>query len=148
MQATSGPIEVLGVEFDGQARFDGRIAEELERLEDESVVKVLAVLLVHKDATTSELQALDLEAAADGEVTDVLAGNGAAAEHSTLLDALGLSLEDVHDMAAGLSPGTSAGLILLEHLWARDLRDAIRATHGTPFLDGFVTRAPSPQAGG
>jgi hypothetical protein len=147
MQATSGPIEVLGVEFDGEARFDGRIAGELERLEGESLVKILAVLFVHKDEATGEIEALDLEAGPDGEVSDVLAGGGAA-RHSTLLDALGLTLEDIRDMATGLSPGTSAGLILIEHLWARELHEAIRATHGTPFLEGFVTRAPSPQAGG
>jgi hypothetical protein len=148
MQATSGPIEVLGVEFDGDARFEGQIAGELERLERDSLVKVLAVLFVRKDATTGELEALDLETAEDGEVTDVLAGDAAAAEHSTLLSALGLSLDDVYQMAADLDAGTSAGLILMEHLWARGLHEAIRDTHGTPFLQGFLMRQGSPQAGG
>jgi hypothetical protein len=148
MQPSSGPIEVLGVEFDGDARFEGRIAGELERLERESLVRILAVLLVHKDAASGRLEVLDLEAGAGGEVTDLLAGDRSAAEHSTLLDALGLSLDDVHQMAADLDAGTSAGFILLEHTWARELHEAIRDTHGTPFLQGFLNRQGSPQAGG
>src|SRR4051812_31133632 len=143
MQEISGPVEVLGVEFDAQARFEGAIADELARLEAEGLVRILATLIVHKDAS-GELEALDLEADADGEVTDVLANGGSGAENSMLLGALGLSLEDVHDMAAELDPGASAGLILMEHLWARGLHEAIRATHGTPFLEGFLAREATP----
>lgn len=145
METTSGPIEVLGVEFDGDARFEGRIAGELERLEADGTVRILALLFVHKDARTGELEALDLEAGPDGEVTDLLAGDGAAGERSVLLNALGLSLADVQDMAAGLDAGNSAGLILMEHLWARTLHEALRDTHGTPFLQGFLMRQGSPQ---
>jgi hypothetical protein len=144
MQATSGPIEVLGVEFDGAGRFEGAIADELARLEAEGIVRIVALLFVRKDASTGELQALDLEADADGEVTDVLAADGPGAERSVLLAALGLSRADIQDMAAELEPGAAAGIVLMEHLWARGLRDAIRATHGTPFLDGFLTLEASP----
>ena len=139
MQATSGPIEVLGVEFDGQARFEGRIADELDRLESESLVKIIAVLFVRKDPATGEIEAIELEAGADGEPTDVLAGNG----DSRLLDALGLTQEDVRAMAADLEPGSAAGMVVMEHLWARGLHDAIRDTHGTPFLHGFLTSVVS-----
>jgi hypothetical protein len=62
-----------------------------------------------------------------------------------LLNALGLSLADVQDMAAGLDAGNSAGLILMEHLWARTLHEALRDTHGTPFLQGFLMRQGSPR---
>jgi hypothetical protein len=31
----------------------------------------------------------------------------------------------------------------MEHLWARGLHDAIRATSGTPFLEGFLSREAS-----
>jgi hypothetical protein len=147
MQATSGPIEVLGVEFDGRARFEGRIADELDRLQRESCVRVLAVLFVHK-GRPGEFEALDLETGAGDEFTDVFAGNGGAAAHSRVLDTLGLSLDDVHEMAEDLQPGTSAGVILMEHLWARELHEAIRGIHGTPFLQGFLTRDAAARNGG
>jgi hypothetical protein len=148
MQEIRGPIEVIGVEFDSDGRFDGRIAAELERLETESLVKIIALLFVHRDAATGQLEALDLQADADGNVTDLLAGDAEAARHSELLTALDLDLEDLRETAANLPPGTSAGFLLMEHLWARGLHDAIRATHGTPFLQGFVNREAAPQAGG
>jgi hypothetical protein len=148
MHATSGPIEVLGVEFSGQARFEGAIADELARLEADGLVRILALLFVRKDAATGELEALDLEADADGEVTDVLGAGDSGAEPSVLLATLGLSRADIQEMAADLAPGAAAGLVLMEHLWARGLHDAIRATHGTPFLQGFVNREAAPQAGG
>jgi hypothetical protein len=143
MQAFSGPIEVLGVEFDGQARFEGAIADELARLEADGLVRILALLFVHKDASTGELEALDLEADADGEVTDVLGAGDSGAEPSVLLATLGLSRADIQEMAADLAPGAAAGLVLMEHLWARGLHDAIRATSGTPFLEGFLGREAS-----
>src|SRR4051794_27060707 len=81
MQATSAPIQVLGVEFEGDARFDGTIAAELERLERDGIVRVLGLLFVHKDAGTGAIEALNLQADAQGEVTDVLEGG----EHASVL---------------------------------------------------------------
>src|SRR3954466_12759955 len=140
MQDISGPIEVIGVEFDSDGRFDGRIADELERLETASLVKIIALLLVHRDAASGEVEALDLQADADGNVTDLLAGDAETARHSELLTALGLDLDALRETAANLPPGSSAGFLLMEHLWARGLHEAIRATHGTPFLQAFVNR--------
>jgi hypothetical protein len=42
-------------------------------------------------------------------------------------------------MAASLSPGSSAGFLLIEHLWARDLKGAIRQAGGFPLGEGFLT---------
>jgi hypothetical protein len=42
-------------------------------------------------------------------------------------------------MAASLEPGTSAGFLLVEHVWARDLKRAIRQTGGVPIGEGFLT---------
>jgi hypothetical protein len=42
-------------------------------------------------------------------------------------------------MAASLDPGSSAGFLLVEHVWARDLKRAIRQTGGFPIGEGFLT---------
>jgi hypothetical protein len=42
-------------------------------------------------------------------------------------------------MAASLAPGSSAGFLLVEHVWTRDLKRAIRETGGYPLGEGFLT---------
>ena len=42
-------------------------------------------------------------------------------------------------MAASLRPGSSAGFVLIEHVWARDLKGAIRDAVGFPLGEGFLT---------
>jgi hypothetical protein len=53
--------------------------------------------------------------------------------------AFGLSKEQIESMAASLEPGSSAGVLLLEHVWARDLKRAIRDAGGMPIGEGFLT---------
>src|SRR5215204_2457521 len=53
--------------------------------------------------------------------------------------AFGLSQSEIHDMAASLRPGSSAGFVLIEHVWARDLKGAIRDAGGFPLGEGFLT---------
>ena len=38
-----------------------------------------------------------------------------------------------------LEPGSSAGFLLIEHVWARELKRAIRQTGGFPLGEGFLT---------
>jgi hypothetical protein len=42
-------------------------------------------------------------------------------------------------MAASLDPGSSAGFVLIEHVWARELKRAIRDAGGFPIGEGFLT---------
>jgi hypothetical protein len=53
--------------------------------------------------------------------------------------AFGLSQEEIAAMADSLEPGTSAGFLLVEHVWARDLKRAIRQAGGFPLGEGFLT---------
>ena len=53
--------------------------------------------------------------------------------------AFGLSQREIEDMAASLDPGSSAGFLLVEHVWARELKRAIRDTGGFPLGEGFLT---------
>jgi hypothetical protein len=38
-----------------------------------------------------------------------------------------------------LEPGHSAGFLMIEHVWARDLKRAIRDAGGVPIGEGFLT---------
>jgi hypothetical protein len=57
-----------------------------------------------------------------------------ADEHS-----FGLTQEEIVEMGASLAPGESAGLILIEHVWARGLKRAIRDAGGRSLGDSFLT---------
>ena len=64
---------------------------------------------------------------------------GGAAEARQDQHAFGFSQDDIQQMAAGLGPGESAGLLLIEHVWARDLRKVFRGAGGRIIGEGFLT---------
>jgi hypothetical protein len=51
----------------------------------------------------------------------------------------GLSPRQIGEIAALLDPGSSACFVLIEHVWARDLRRAITETGGHLIGEGFLT---------
>ena len=50
----------------------------------------------------------------------------------------GMSTAEIEAMGAAL-PGGAAGLMLIEHVWARDLKRAIRDAGGKPLGDEYLT---------
>jgi hypothetical protein len=75
-------------------------------------------------------------------VTLLLDGAGANGDNETGDESPGafrLTSDDIRDVAEALDPGTSAGFIIFEHLWARGLKQAIAETDGVPFAEGFLT---------
>jgi uncharacterized membrane protein len=116
-----GPVEVLVISFPGN-RFTGEIIPELQRLTDDGVISVVDGLLVRKDG--------------DGEVTyfefeELDAGEDAAALVAVLEQVESLiSDDDVRMLAESLEPNSSEAILVLEHKWAKPLRDAIVAANG------------------
>jgi uncharacterized membrane protein len=142
-----GPVQLLAIGFPPDAEFEGRIMAELERLESHETIRVLDLLFVAKDTETGDLLALDYQGEDLGAIVGALLGfefrddggqpNGSA--EGTGGHTFGLSQNEIHDMAASLRPGSSAGFVLIEHVWARDLKDAIRDAGGFPLGEGFLT---------
>jgi hypothetical protein len=118
---TLGPIEVIVAGFPGN-RFNGKIMPALQSLVDRDIVSVVDGLLVMKDAegvvTYVELEEID--------------ANEDAAALAGLLDLTDglLSDEDVEGLAMALEPNSSAAALVLEHTWAKPLRDAIVDSDG------------------
>jgi len=103
---------------------------------------------VHKDAATGDFLALDYQGEELGAIVGALLGfefegdgdeQSAGSQQEVENHAFGLSGKDIEDMAASLMPGSSAGFLLVEHGWARDLKRAIRETGGFPLGEGFLT---------
>jgi hypothetical protein len=142
-----GPVQLLAIGFPPDADFEGRIMAELERLEGHETIRVLDLLFVARDAETGDLLALDYQGEDLGAIVGALLGfefqddggqpNGST--DGTGDHAFGLSPGEIHDVAASLDPGNSAGFVLIEHVWARDLKGAIRDAGGFPLGEGFLT---------
>ena len=139
-----GPVQILTIAFPGN-RFRGEILPELERLKSAGLARLVDLLVVRKDATgaIATLTASDLEweeAVDFGSRVGELVGWGVAGAEGREIGALAgaadsadghlLDEEDVHNLAAGIPPGMSAAIILIEHLWSQRLRDAIARAGG------------------
>lgn len=143
-----GPVQLISIGFEAGADFQGKIVDELARLEGERTVRVLDVLFVARDPDSEETVTLEHPNAADlGGIVGALLGmelDGEAGDHS-----FGFTQDDIKQMAAGLGPGEAAGLLLIEHVWARDLKRAFRDAGGRMLGEGFLTpetiRAVEPQ---
>src|ERR671913_579015 len=142
-----GPVQLVAIGFPPDAEFEGRIMDELQRLESHETIRILDLLFVGKDAETGDLLALDYQGEELGAIVGALLGfefedDGGRPDESLegmQGHAFGLSQSEIHDMAASLRPGTSAGFLLIEQVWARDLKGAIRDAGGYPLGEGFLT---------
>jgi Family of unknown function (DUF6325) len=113
---TIGPVSFVAAGFGPDAAFEGRIVAELDRFEQSGMLRVLDFLFVRRRPDTGEL-----------ETRPGIPGR------PTLV-----SQADVDEVAAALEPGQAAGLLLLEHVWARELEDAVTATGGSILQQGLL----------
>jgi uncharacterized membrane protein len=146
-----GPVQLLAIGFGPGAKFEGKIMDELGKLERKETIRILDLLFVHKDAETGDLLALDYQGEELGAIIGALLGfefegdeqpagsTDSTEEEKIESHAFGLSQRNIEELAASLDPGSSAGFLLVEHLWARDLKRAIRQTGGFPLGEGFLT---------
>jgi uncharacterized membrane protein len=144
MMEEIGPVQMLAVGFGPDAKFEGRIMDELSRLERQETIRILDLLFVQKDAETGDLLALDYQGQELGAIVGALLGfefEGDLTPDSQEVQshAFGLSQGEIQEIAASLAPGSSAGFLLVEHVWARDLKRAIRDAGGFPLGEGFLT---------
>lgn len=135
--------------------FHGAIIEELERLRQNDTVRVIDALAVHKkvggDIEVAHLSNLsDEEAVEFGTAVGALIGLGiegeegleAGAEAGARAAADGIHVfsdEDAWDVLEDIPEGSAAAIVMLEHLWAVPLRNAVAAAGGFRISDGFIS---------
>ena len=139
-----GPVQLVAIGFPPDAEFEGRIMDELANLERHETIRILDLLFVGKDAETGDLLALDYQGEELGAIVGALLGFDFECEQPSEVSgieghAFGLSQREIHGIATSLKPGSSAGFVLIEHVWARDLKRAIRDAGGFPLGEGFLT---------
>ena len=139
-----GPVQLLVVSFD-EPRFTGEIVEELRRLRENDVIRLIDALVVQKgeDGSLAAVQWSDLsigEAEEMGATVGALIGLGLDGEAGMEAGALAgaeagadghlIDEDEAWDIADSIPIGSAAAIALVEHLWATPLRDAIARAGG------------------
>src|SRR5450631_1506982 len=123
-----GPIDYIVVEFPGN-RMTGEAFPILVDLVDRGLVRILDLVFVRKDTDGSvvglELKDLD----GDGEL-DLTVFEGAT---SGLLGD-----DDIQEAGEVLQPGSSAGILVFENLWAAPFAAAVRRSGGQLVASGRI----------
>lgn len=148
---TFGPVQMLVVGFAG-TEFTGEILEELKRLKQADIVRLVDLIAVRKqdgEVETVQLSDLSVEEAEDfgalvgaligagmGEEEGVEAGLVAGAEAGS--DGHVIDENEVWYLADAVPEGTTAAVALLEHRWAIPLREKILAKDGIVLADAWI----------
>src|SRR5947209_20381943 len=123
-----GPVDYIVVEFPaGASHFTGEMVDELLALVESGTVRVIDVLILTKDADGS-VEATEL-ADVDG-LGPLQAVEGQLAEP--------LAADDVEHLAAAMEPGSTAGVLIWENLWAAPFASAARRSGGQLIADGRI----------
>ncbi len=123
-----GPVDYVIVEFpDGAANFTGEMIEELLKLVDSGTIRLIDMLILIKDADGS-VEAMELSDLDD--LGDLQALEADLAEL--------LAEEDVEHLAAAMDPGSTAGVLIYENLWAAPFASAARRSGGQLIANGRI----------
>jgi Family of unknown function (DUF6325) len=123
-----GPVDYLVVEFPaGASNFTGEMAKELLALVDAGTIRVIDVLILTKDedGTVEAMELSDIEELGPLQAVE--------AELAELLAA-----EDVEHLAAAIDPGSTAGVLIWENLWAAPFAAAARRSGGQLIATGRI----------
>jgi Family of unknown function (DUF6325) len=123
-----GPVDFLIVAFpEGEANFTGDMADELVKLVEAGTIRVVDMLILVKDADGA-IEAMEL--------SDI--------DHLGPLEAIETELaellaeEDVVNLAAAMDPGTTAGVLIYENVWAAPFASAARRSGGQLIANGRI----------
>ena len=123
-----GPVDYLVVEFPaGQQHFSGEIANALGDLIENQTVRLLDLLVLSKGDDGS-IDAMELE--------DLAQLDDLRVAETQLADIL--AADDVTHLAAAMEPGSVAGVLVWENLWAAPFAAAARRAGGQLIASGRI----------
>ena len=123
-----GPVDYVVVEFPaGAQNFTGEMAAELLKLVDAGTIRVIDVLILEKaeDGSVEATELADIAQLGEMQVIE------------TQLAEL-LAADDVVHLAAAMDPGSTAGVLIFENLWAAPFASAVRRSGGQLIANGRI----------
>ena len=123
-----GPVDYVIIEFPaGASNFTGEMAKELLALVDAGTIRVIDILILTKneDGSVDAMELSDIE-----ELGELRALEAELAEL--------LAADDVEQLAAAMEPGSTAGVLIWENLWAAPFAAAARRSGGQLIADGRI----------
>jgi len=153
---TYGPMQLIAIGF-GHASLPMDFLNQLRALREAGVVRLVDAVFVSKDEhdNLDAIQVSDLsqdETLLLGTIVGALIGYGAIGDDGidrggeigmlSAADGLfGLSRDDIEEIASRIPAGSAATFILVEHLWAIGVKEAIRNADGEVIAQGWLTPA-------
>jgi hypothetical protein len=123
-----GPVDYIVVEFPaGASNFTGEMVAELVSLVDAGIIRVIDVLILTKAADGS-IDAMELS-----DIENL----GPLQQIETELAEL-LAEDDVEHLAAAMDPGSTAGVLIWENVWAGPFAAAARRSGGQLIANGRI----------
>jgi hypothetical protein len=123
-----GPVDYVVVEFPaGASNFTGEMAAELVALVDSGTIRLIDVLILTKDedGTIDAMELSDIDGLGELQALE--------AQLAELL-----AEEDVEHLAAAMDPGSTAGVLIWENLWAAPFAAAARRSGGQLIANGRI----------
>jgi hypothetical protein len=123
-----GPVDYVVVEFPADAsNFTGEMADELVKLVNSGTIRLIDVLILAKneDGTVDAMELSDIEELGELETLE--------AQLAELL-----AEEDVEHLANAMEPGSTAGVLIWENLWAAPFASAARRSGGQLIANGRI----------
>jgi hypothetical protein len=131
--------------FGADANFEGQLVGALQRLESGGGLRILDTLFLHRDAETGELSAIGARGDGAGRIVAPLLGfrldqaERRRATERLLRDGTGgIPGAAVEQLGSTIEPGSAIAAVLVEHVWAEALEDAVSRTGGTALAGEFV----------
>ena len=150
-----GPIQLIAIGFPEVEYLKGELLKEIFTLSEKKIIRVVGLLAIVKDekgkiASVQITELSDEDRIKLGAGIGALIGFGAAGEKGAIAGAnagaeamyykeFGLSQKQIKEIAKNIPNDTAAGLLLIEHLWAKKFKEIALKQHGVLLANGFIT---------
>ncbi len=150
-----GPIQLIAIGFPEPENLKGELLKEIFSLSEKKIIRVVGLLAIVKDengkiASVQVTELSDEDRIKLGAGIGALIGFGAAGEQGARAGAnagaehmyykeFGLSQQQIREIAKNIPNGTAAGLLLIEHLWAKKFKEIALKQNGVLLANGFIT---------
>lgn len=123
-----GPIDYIVVGFEGQ-RFDGSILKAVGDAIDKGTIALIDLAVVARDENDVVTRL---------EIADIGDEHAVSFVEQHPLSGGSIDEQDIDEVADLIEKNCAAGLLVIEHLWAKPLREAIINANGVLLAEGRI----------